>query len=907
MGPEPVLLSRKEVDMLYITFKAVTDALAQLGVDYIVTGGSLLGAVRQHSILFCDDDIDIAIIDREGSGAYDHVSRNLQSILGSDFIYSIRPWEGGDRIRPKQMSSIFLDLFTIRCFESMEQLVDLIGVKKNGKPQSEEYVNGIIDKIVTSAHSQGEDTPLCPFWHFNTRKAVEMWAKEVYRDHEMFPLSEELKLGPHVGVKGPHMPVKLLKRAFGLDCFEVYFQSGSHKDISKSQTIEEKVVSSVRGTAEESVQVLPPMVQAGGTWEGGRKTVLREEHYFPMQPVLKTQRRPTLHSKEMLFAYLEEQTRREAEWEVEVKTSMAGKQKRRTPGVESTQHSHMPLPVSLTDTSTVSPILPLTRPRRTVYMDGVFDLFHIGHLEAIRQCAALGDRVVIGVTGDADATGYKRPPIISEANRVAIVEALREVDQVVCPCPLIITEQVMVDLGIDLVVHGFASDADAAKQEEFFALPMKTGRFQRIDYYNGLSTTDIIRKIQDSDCGSEEVKEQQECLDCLVTPSSTQTQTQKQTRVQTEAQELIKRKPQWFGAAMAAATNCSSEICTTPFPLELRVVMEPFVRKATMRRHEVLEAVRAATGASTYDAVMSCFRGDSDKGWLNRCLASEGDFSFNTTQHMLREAFMNSSGLPGDMELSRLHENPDTKDDMFANLTRAPGPFQEAFDRFVTEVCAPHMAAMFECDEIYYQAFPCIRVVQPDEFSIGPHADVAYGHHPCSINYYLPLTHIGGASSLFLESRPGSEDWHPIVGKYGHVKHFSGAMCAHWTTENKTSSTRVSLDFRMIPGPLFEALQCGGAQKGGQLDVYRQRPGYYSCCQRGVGGNLDYNGGRSLKNEGSRAEIGAGASSTWTRQGPLLSPDERVGFPWTVKDMDKFVTKSKAKRHAGCSSAKQES
>ena len=28
-------------------------------------------------------------------------------------------------------------------------------------------------------------------------------------------------------------------------------------------------------------------------------------------------------------------------------------------------------------------------------------------------------------------------------------------------------------------------------------------------------------------------------------------------------------------------------------------------------------------------------------------------------------------------------------------------------------------------DSIYYQAFPCLRIVQPGEFSIGPHADVA--------------------------------------------------------------------------------------------------------------------------------------------------------------------------------------
>ena len=73
----------------------------------------MLGAIRQQSILFCDDDIDIAIIDRPGSGAYGKVSQNLAELLGKQFSYSIRPWEGGDKIRSKRISSVFIDLFTM--------------------------------------------------------------------------------------------------------------------------------------------------------------------------------------------------------------------------------------------------------------------------------------------------------------------------------------------------------------------------------------------------------------------------------------------------------------------------------------------------------------------------------------------------------------------------------------------------------------------------------------------------------------------------------------------------------------------------------------------------------------------------------------------------------------------------
>ena len=95
LGPEPTLISRKEVDALYETLAAVRAALDRLAVDYIVTGGSLLGAVRQHSLLFCDDDIDVTIIDtvdEHGATAYERVSQRLGTELGEDFSYTIRPY-----------------------------------------------------------------------------------------------------------------------------------------------------------------------------------------------------------------------------------------------------------------------------------------------------------------------------------------------------------------------------------------------------------------------------------------------------------------------------------------------------------------------------------------------------------------------------------------------------------------------------------------------------------------------------------------------------------------------------------------------------------------------------------------------------------------------------------------------
>ena len=39
------------------------------------------------------------------------------------------------------MTSVFLDLFTLRKYESIDDLRAVVGVKKNGLPQTDEYVN----------------------------------------------------------------------------------------------------------------------------------------------------------------------------------------------------------------------------------------------------------------------------------------------------------------------------------------------------------------------------------------------------------------------------------------------------------------------------------------------------------------------------------------------------------------------------------------------------------------------------------------------------------------------------------------------------------------------------------------------------------------------------------------------
>lgn len=66
------------------------------------------------------------------------------------------------------------------------------------------------------------------------------------------------------------------------------------------------------------------------------------------------------------------------------------------------------------------------------YTTGVFDMFHIGHLNIIKRAKEQCDYLIVGVsTDELVQKEKKKTPIIPFCDRCAIVEAIKYVDKVV--------------------------------------------------------------------------------------------------------------------------------------------------------------------------------------------------------------------------------------------------------------------------------------------------------------------------------------------------------------------------------------------------------------------------------------------------------------------------------------------
>jgi len=68
-----------------------------------------------------------------------------------------------------------------------------------------------------------------------------------------------------------------------------------------------------------------------------------------------------------------------------------------------------------------------------VWVNGTFDIVHLGHIQLLKRAADLGDFLIVGVDGDKRVTELKgeERPINNIVSRITVLEAIKYVDRVV--------------------------------------------------------------------------------------------------------------------------------------------------------------------------------------------------------------------------------------------------------------------------------------------------------------------------------------------------------------------------------------------------------------------------------------------------------------------------------------------
>ena len=137
-----------------------------------------------------------------------------------------------------------------------------------------------------------------------------------------------------------------------------------------------------------------------------------------------------------------------------------------------------------------------------VYCDGIFDLFHLGHMKMLEQAKnALGDDrtyLIVGVCNDEITQKYKGKTVLPHETRCDSCRYCRSVDEVVPNAPWVISEAFLKEHNIDFVAHDalpYTDASGASADGDVYSAIKKAGKFLETKRTDGISTSDIIASI----------------------------------------------------------------------------------------------------------------------------------------------------------------------------------------------------------------------------------------------------------------------------------------------------------------------------------------------------------------------------------------------------------------------------
>lgn len=133
-----------------------------------------------------------------------------------------------------------------------------------------------------------------------------------------------------------------------------------------------------------------------------------------------------------------------------------------------------------------------------VWTNGCFDLFHPGHVRSLQAAKRLGDVLIVGLNSDDSVRRLKGAgrPVLSELERAEVVCALNCVDHVVV-FPELRPNAALLRIKPDVHCKGAEYAPPHGKPiPEVEAVASYGGRIAFLPYSDGISTTELIRRIR---------------------------------------------------------------------------------------------------------------------------------------------------------------------------------------------------------------------------------------------------------------------------------------------------------------------------------------------------------------------------------------------------------------------------
>lgn len=129
------------------------------------------------------------------------------------------------------------------------------------------------------------------------------------------------------------------------------------------------------------------------------------------------------------------------------------------------------------------------------YTTGVFDMFHIGHLNILRRAKEQCDYLIVGVSTDENVQTYKhKQPVIPYEQRKLIIEAIRYVDQVV-PQENMDKYAAWEKLHFDVIFHGDDWKGSSMYDEIERKLKAVGCDMVFLPHTDGISSTQLAQQI----------------------------------------------------------------------------------------------------------------------------------------------------------------------------------------------------------------------------------------------------------------------------------------------------------------------------------------------------------------------------------------------------------------------------